>query len=374
MTDIPQSIKLKNRQPAPDIDQFIGVITGKAKPKRLHLAELFADQEVMKWITEDILEKQWVPMPQDPSKYEQAKQHLLCLIEYWYRMGYDYIRLSGGVDFDVTLMPAGDTAGQFPRDRRQWAKMTDGKIKNYSDFESFDWPIVKDENFWQYHFIAENLPEKMGLFVCPRSGFLEIPMKGLIGLENMAFMAVDNPDLLEAVFKKVGQILIEACEKLIEIPHVAGFFHGDDMGYKTGLLVGPDFLKKHVLPGHKQVVDLAHSRQKIYILHSCGNLEAIMDYLIDHVGIDAKHSYEDVIMPVEDFYSRYAGRVGILGGVDVDLLARADEETVRKRVQKMLTNCHRNGRYAFGTGNTITNYCKKENILAMFDQAYRFSG
>ena len=132
------------------------------------------------------------------------------------------------------------------------------------------------------------------------------------------------------------------------------------------------FLKEHVLVGHKILAELAHSQGKIYMLHSCGKLDAIMDYLIDEVGIDAKHSYEDAIMPVEKFYDQYRNRVGVLGGLDVNLLAGADEKTVRRRTREILDSCMPNGRFAFGSGNTITNYSKKANVLAMFDEAYQW--
>ena len=61
-----------------------------------------------------------------------------------------------------------------------------------------------------------------------------------------------------------------------------------------------------------------------------------------------------------------------MGGLDVNLLASADEATVRNRIKKIFDECALNGKYAFGSGNTITNYCKKENILAMFEEAYKW--
>ena len=42
---------------------------------------------------------------------------------------------------------------------------------------------------------------------------------------------------------------------------------------------------------------MAHDAGKPFILHSCGNLEAVYPDLIDDVGIDAKHSNEDTIAP-----------------------------------------------------------------------------
>jgi uroporphyrinogen decarboxylase len=373
MSDAMERIKKRTGCPSPDIEQFCKVIKGTAQPSRVHLAELFADQEVMEWITRDLLGREWVPLPGNPADVKQMKAHLLCEIEYWYRMGYDYIRVIGGVDFGGLTQIGDDSSADMNKGVRRWADMSGGRIRTEEDFQSICWPKVTDDTVWMYQFVADNLPDGMGIMACPASGFLEIPMEHLVGYETMALMSYDNPDLLAAVFEKVKTAILDVYRRVVDIDRIAGFFQGDDMGYKTGLLMSPDFLREYVLPGHKEAAQMAHSRDKLYMLHSCGLLTDIMDDLIEDVGIDAKHSYEDVIVPVEEFYSKYGARVAVLGGMDIDLLGRGTEEEVSARARTILERCHKKGRYAFGSGNTITNYCRRENILAMFDAAFSWS-
>jgi uroporphyrinogen decarboxylase len=285
-------------------------------------------------------------------------------------MGYDYIRVTGGVKFTNNFIASEDTAGELSHKKRVWAGSSNGFIQNWRDFENYQWPQIKDEDLWMYEFVSDNLPDGMGIMACPESGFFEIPTEILIGYESMAMMSIDHLDLLAAIFARVRDILCKIYEKVVDIDKVVGFFQGDDMGYKTGLLMSPDFFKEYSLPGHKRAAEIAHSRNKIYMLHSCGQLETVMDYLIDEIKIDAKQSYEDVICPVGDFYKKYSSRIGVVGGLDVNLLASADEKEVRKRIRHILGNCHNSGRYALGSGNTIANYCKKENVLSMFDEAF----
>ena len=40
------------------------------------------------------------------------------------------------------------------------------------------------------------------------------------------------------------------------------------------------------------------------------------------LGIDAKHSNEDIIAPFDEWIARYGERIGLLGGIDVDLLCQ----------------------------------------------------
>ncbi|MFI4912984.1 MAG: uroporphyrinogen decarboxylase family protein [Sedimentisphaeraceae bacterium JB056] len=370
MIDIPQSIKEQIKSPAPDFDAFKQVILGKAKPQKMHLCELFADQEVMQWVTENIFEKQWFPISDD---METQKKHLLCDIEYWHRMGYDYIHVVGGCRLSsIGSMLYTANTSDLSKGDRNWANMTNGVIKTVEDFEKIDWPKVTDEDLWMYDFVAQNLPEGMAILSCPESGYLEIPMEYLIGYEAMAMMSFENPKLLKMVFDKVRETINSAYAKIIKMDRVEGIFQGDDMGYKTSTMMSPDFLKEYSLPGHKEAAEIAHSEDKIYFMHSCGNLFEIMDYLIDEVKIDGKQSYEDIIMPVEDIYAKYSDRIAILGGLDVDILAGGSVEQTRTRAKEILEKCFNTGRFAMGSGNTITNYCKMENVLAMFDEAYTF--
>jgi uroporphyrinogen decarboxylase len=367
MVTIPESVKRQIAKPRPDVAQFVAVLTGRRRPQRVHLAELFADNEIMQWVTENVLRQTWVPAPARPDDREQMRQHLLCQIEYWYRLGYDYIRVIGGVEFPAQLAVADNTA-DLAREKRHWTSHA-GPIQSWADFKRYPWVTITDESVWHYQFVAEHLPAGMGLLVCPHSGFLEVPMNILVGYEPLALMIYDQPDLVRAIFDAVRERIVEVCRRTITIPQVTGFFQGDDMGFRSGTLFAQDFLKTHSLTGHRQLAEMAHQHGKIYMLHSCGNLAGIMDYLIDDIGIDARHSYEDAIMPVEEFFRQFGRRVGVLGGLDVNLLGGADEPAVRRRARAILDGCA-GGRYAFGTGNSVANYCKPENVLAMWDEAY----
>ena len=93
-----------------------------------------------------------------------------------------------------------------------------------------------------------------------------------------------------------------------------------------------------------------------------------MEDLIEEVGIDGLHSFEDVIEPVESVYQCYGDRISILGGVDVGLLATASPQEVRNRGRQILDVCGKNGGFALGSGNSVPNYAKIENYYAMIDE------
>jgi uroporphyrinogen decarboxylase len=162
--------------------------------------------------------------------------------------------------------------------------------------------------------------------------------------------------------------LESATDKIAAHPAVGAVFYGDDMGFNQGLMMSPKWFREHLIPRQKRIANACKKHGKPFLFHSCGNVEAIMDDLIDVVGIDAKHAFQDNIEPVEKVYERYHGRVAILGGIDVNLLAAGTPEQVRARTRQVLEACAPTGGICIGSGNSVTNYCKIENYYAMVDE------
>jgi energy-coupling factor transporter ATP-binding protein EcfA2 len=108
-------------------------------------------------------------------------------------------------------------------------------------------------------------------------------------------------------------------------------------------------------------------------IYICGNLHNVIDDLIDDVGIDAIHSFQDEIVPVGDFKEQYGHRVAVLGGIDVDKLCRMDEASLRSYVRTTIDRCMPRG-WALGSGNSIANYVPVRNFLIMMDEGARWRG
>jgi uroporphyrinogen decarboxylase len=60
-------------------------------------------------------------------------------------------------------------------------------------------------------------------------------------------------------------------------------------------------IKKHIIPQYRRIVELIHGADRPFLWHSCGNIFSIMDQVIA-IGINAKHSNEDVIAQFEKWY------------------------------------------------------------------------
>ena len=139
----------------------------------------------------------------------------------------------------------------------------------------------------------------------------------------------------------------------------------DDWGFNTQTMLSVADMRKYVFPWHKKMVEAAHKNGKLAVLHSCGYMVDIMEDIIEDMKYDGRHSYEDNIVPVEEAYRRWGGRIAILGGIDVDFLSRRSEEEIRQRAQNLLDMCAEKGGYALGSGNSIPDYVPAAKYFAM---------
>ena len=356
-------LRVPLEKPKPDIETFCAVVRRERIPSRPPLVELMVDEELMSYFLGKHLKRKWVGI----EDRETRETYLRNNIEFWYRFGYDYIRLSGGLNFPGRSRVTEDTAS-LSSGKRGWAEEGRGPISSWEEFEKYPWPDVEKVDLEPYEFVSRNLPEGMGLFACPSAGILEVPLNSLMGYETLSFALYDKPDLVKAVFDRVGELIYGFYKRIVGLSSLYGFFQGDDMGFKTATLFSPQTLREYVLPWHKKIASLAHENGLLYLFHACGNLEAIMEDLIEDVRIDAKHSFEDAIMPVAEFRKKYGDRIAVLGGVDVDVLARSSQENVRKRTREILDECMSSPGYALGSGNSVANYVPAENYVAMVEE------
>ena len=128
-------------------------------------------------------------------------------------------------------------------------------------------------------------------------------------------------------------------------------------------------MRKYVFPWHKRIVGAIHGAGKPAILHSCGHFERIIADVIEDMGYDGRHSYEDAILPVEESYERYGRRIAHLGGIDLDFVCRRSPQEVYERSKAMLERSASRGGYALGTGNSVPDYTPDEGYFAMLRAA-----
>jgi uroporphyrinogen decarboxylase len=353
-------------KPDPDHTRLLRALRREGEPGRVPFLELFADDEVVAAVLGES-----VPGSGVGSDRRALERALDARIRFWHLLGYDAFWQAPTLELPhIFTLELADTA-HLSRGRRNWVDERAGVITNWSEFERYPWPATADADLYPLEYVVRHLPDGMGV-IASTGGILE-PVMWLMGYETFALAIYDQPDLVEAMFARIAEIYVPLARTLAQVDGVIALWMGDDMGFKTGTMIAPEHLRKHVFPIQRKIAAAAHEQGLPFLLHSCGNLDAVMDDLIDDVAIDAKHSFEDIIEPVESFAARYGERIAVIGGVDVDVLARRGEDAVRARTRQVLEACAPGGGYVLGSGNSIANYVPTGSYLAMLDEGWRYN-
>jgi uroporphyrinogen decarboxylase len=358
-----------NIEPDPDFERLRKVLLLQGEPDRIPFVEVYINVPVM----EAILGRR-IPESGGRSSGDRELREKWwdARIEFMYRMGYDFVPVVFSYPWpgrrDLRLI-AEDTA-ELTQGERSWANESAGVINSWEDFDRYPWPKPEDADFSSLEYVSKHLPDGMKIIGYGGGWFME-GLMGMMGLVPLSYALMDDPDLVAAVSERLTSLAVAGFRNMAEIENVGALWLGDDMGFKGATMISPAALRRYVFPGQKILVDIAHQHDLPFCLHACGNLEGVMDDLIEDVGIDAKHSYEDVFLPVTDAKKQYGDRIAILGGIDVDVLARGTEAEVREYTARVIRECGPGGGYALGSGNSWSGYVKLENYLTMLDEGRR---
>ena len=169
-----------------------------------------------------------------------------------------------------------------------------------------------------------------GPYIIPSlAGFLEVTWESF-GFENYAKLLYEHPDFIEQVTKNNEDFSRALTEILIEKYNIELLLVYDDLGYKTGPFISPRQFNKLIFPKMKSLVKLCHKSGVKVILHSCGNLNQILDKIIE-TGIDGLNPIEpSASMDIFKIKKDYGKKLSLIGNVDTtDLLSRGSPEQVR---------------------------------------------
>jgi uroporphyrinogen decarboxylase len=359
-----------------DFEHFRRVVMRETTEGPVPIIELFADPEIMcevsgaEFPADGLLKVLNIGVEPTMEQLQLGVQLMDVSIAFSASVGYDYASTIPIVPVprtDFLIMENPQQDGKL----RGWQDEHKGMIMSRDDFERFPWPQVESVSTIPVDYTAGKMPEGMKVMAFINGIFEDL--KRLMGIEQMAIKSIEEPELCGDILERLTVMAEEAVDKSAAHPAVGAIFYGEDMGFNTSLMLSPVWMREWVVPRLKRIADACHRHGKPFLFHSCGQIDALMEDLIEVVGIDARHSFQDNIEPVEEVYVKYSNRISILGGVDVDLLARGTKAEVAARTRRILDACAPGGGYCMGSGNSVTNFVKIENYYAMLDETRKWN-
>ena len=165
-------------------------------------------------------------------------------------------------------------------------------------------------------------------------------------------------ELIENKKKRALQLIRECVDK-----GAHGFIVGDDLAYDRGPFVAPEELRNSIFPGHKEIVEAIKKENKVAFLHSCGNLNRILDPILS-TGFDGIHGLapsagNDPMTIKQITYKKLA----LMGIFEPDLLGPQEIEAMKKEI---LTPLAEGGGYIIGSAGGLSLNTSLDSFRALY--------
>ncbi|MDR3135124.1 MAG: hypothetical protein LBU69_03405 [Deltaproteobacteria bacterium] len=300
-------------------------------------------------------------------------------VEFWGKAGYDYIPLTVGMmePGKVTenshvskilkkLHEPDDPNTDALGNDKNWNLEVSSFIHNMEEFEAFPWDELAKLDYSKLAQAGTLLPE--GMKAIGVSGKIFTLTWMLMGFNNFAIALVKGTPLLEAIFEKVAQIQYSAVDNILAMPHVGGIWAVDDLAYNSGPIVSVKHLEKYVFPWYKEIANRCHKAGKIFFLHSDGKLDALLPSFIN-MGLDVIQPIDPTCNDIAKIKTKVEGKLCVVGNVPNDMLQEAGPEEIKAYVRALLANVAPGGGFMLGSGNSVPDWAKYENYLALRETA-----
>jgi uroporphyrinogen decarboxylase len=197
----------------------------------------------------------------------------------------------------------------------------------------------------------------------------------LMGMEEALMKMVIQPEVFEAVADHILSFsttyvrrFLEGCGKALDILYLA-----DDFATQRGMMMAPHTWRKLLKPCYARLFALGKERGLPVWFHSCGDITAILDDLID-IGMDVWETVQLHTLPISpaELKRRYGARLTFFGAVNTQRLPFATPQEVRNMVTEVCETLGSGGGFICGPDHHIKPDVPPANTLALFETARLF--
>ncbi len=300
------------------------------------------------------------------------------------------VRLAKSLGLDAAWVPAGGFMG-LPDERFSWSDATtyvdewrttyqvgEGSwplafplghpVRTRSDWEPIAAALPDPLAGWRLKYAeaavaeAHSGPDEVAVVAGVRGPFSSAWM--LMGLQEMSFALVDDPLLLEDILATTADYWAAVGSRLAAAGVDAIVVH-DDQGSGQATFFAPPQFRARVLPHlRREIVSLQAAGPPV-ILHSCGNIAAILPDLVGTGIAGLNNLQRSAGMDLAAVKSAYGDRLCLIGNVDAtNVMPVASPAEVTHAVVECLRVAAPGGRYILATDHSFHEGIPPANVRA----------
>ncbi len=281
------------------------------------------------------------------------------------RLGYDFIYLIP----PYHRPPVYSRQTLHGSDGREWVDQHSNMITDWQSFREYDQypePVspLNLEEIKRAIEAAKRHPGRLGVgALLPSCPFTEINL--LMGYENFCIALYENFELCKAIVDKLGKVGVAEVEQLAG-ENIDFIFFGDDMAYTGGLMIPPEMMRELFFPWYRRYIQIARDAGKSIMFHSDGDISQLISDFVE-AGLNGLNPIEPAAMDIVELQRKYAGKLALIGNIDVDLLSRGTPDEVAALTRQRLEHLKPLGGHLLASSNSVCDYVKPENYLAMLN-------
>lgn len=165
-------------------------------------------------------------------------------------------------------------------------------------------------------------------------------LRELMGLENLLVAYIEQPEFIHEVCQYHVSFLQGLYERTLRDVDFDFVFMWEDMAYKNGSLISPEFFRTFMLPYYREMVDFYKQMGAPWItVDSDGNISELISLFVE-AGIDGLLPFEvaagmDILKVREEFPN-----LRILGGIDKREIVKG-KKAIDRELELKLPNMFR---------------------------------
>jgi uroporphyrinogen decarboxylase len=185
------------------------------------------------------------------------------------------------------------------------------------------------------------------------------------GWESLMMDFIENSDFVDELFHKIADYNIAQINEALKYDIDAVYF-GDDWGMQVGLQMGPPIWYEFIYPVLKRMYGVVRDAGKYVMIHSCGDVDELFDYLIE-AGVNCFNPFQPEVMDVSTLLKKYRRRLTFHGGLSTQrTLPYGTVSDVRVETNRLL-ELGGDGNYIFAPAHDVEGDVPLENLLTFID-------
>ena len=189
----------------------------------------------------------------------------------------------------------------------------------------------------------------------------------LRGIEGFLIDMVQEPAFVDDLLDRICEFNLEMIDQACQFP-IDCIRFGDDWGAQQGLIMGAPLWRRFIRPRFAQMVERASSHGKYTLLHSDGDIQAIIPDLID-LGLTILNPVQPDVMDIYDIKREYGKDLTFWGGVSVQhLLPHCSASEVRDEVRRLIRDVGAGGGLVIAPTHSLGSDIPPENLIVVLEE------